>query len=309
MAKLSAKKPSKTPLQKAYNKERNRLKRQVQALEKRGYRFAKNIVPDIPKKITEASLRRVKNITLDDLYKKSRYYGQALDYETRSTKGTSGVRGRDLERSYSAQKGAETRRRSQVYRLIDELARSDRARDYAREQGDAQSVSYIDKAIDDISDIHDTDYTGTEKETPEDTDDNLEYIDGVLVNRETGEIIAYSSVVPEESRVKPSMSSSMFSQAVVSNFRESLSGFAPSLSSMLDEKLDRMIKTTSAEEVAEALSQMPDTLTERIQSFNGSYYDAIQSYFDELGTILQLTHEEQLELASMSDEYEDGYDI
>lgn len=294
MAKRSAKKPSKTPLQKAYNKERSRLKRQVQALEKRGYRFAKNIVPEIPKKITEASLRRVKNITLDDLYKKSRYYGNALDYETRTGGGTSGVRGRELERSFSAQRGAETRRRRTTSRLIDELARLSSARDYAREQGDRQSVNYIDEAIDGFLGINSTDYTSediVEKET------DYSFEDEEPINEYGGR------------RRKEPARPSLEEHGAVENFREKLSHFAPLVSDAFDRALDRLIDESSEHDVYEALKHMPDTLEERIQSFNGDYMRAIQSYFDDLGAFLKLSHEERLELASLSDEYEDGYDI
>lgn len=61
----------------AYRKERQRIQRQINRMTKRGYDVPE-LLPKIPKKITEASVRRLKKITTEKLYKESRF----IDFET-----------------------------------------------------------------------------------------------------------------------------------------------------------------------------------------------------------------------------------
>ena len=61
----------------AYRKERQRIQRQINRMKKRGYDVPE-ILPKIPKKITEASVRRLKKLTTEKLYKESRF----IDFET-----------------------------------------------------------------------------------------------------------------------------------------------------------------------------------------------------------------------------------
>lgn len=56
-----------TPLQKAYRRERNRIQRAIREVKK--YGFEPGIKPpDIPKKITQASVRRLQNISTKKIY-------------------------------------------------------------------------------------------------------------------------------------------------------------------------------------------------------------------------------------------------
>ena len=61
----------------AYRKERQRIQRQINRMTKRGYDVPE-LLPKIPKKITEASVRRLKKLTTEKLYKESRF----IDSET-----------------------------------------------------------------------------------------------------------------------------------------------------------------------------------------------------------------------------------
>ena len=61
-----------------YQKERKRVQAMVKRALERGYLVPKDFVPPIPKKITSASVSRLKKLTPDALYKKSKH----LDYET-----------------------------------------------------------------------------------------------------------------------------------------------------------------------------------------------------------------------------------
>lgn len=73
-----AKRKSKlTPTQQEYRRERQRIQRQINRMTNRGYDVPE-LLPKIPKKITEASVRRLKNLTTEKLYKESRF----IDIET-----------------------------------------------------------------------------------------------------------------------------------------------------------------------------------------------------------------------------------
>lgn len=73
-----AKRKSKlTPTQQEYRRERQRIQRQINRMTKRGYDVPE-LLPKIPKKITEASVRRLKKLTTEKLYKESRF----IDFET-----------------------------------------------------------------------------------------------------------------------------------------------------------------------------------------------------------------------------------
>ena len=92
-------------LNKAYAKERNRVKSFVRRAEKRGYSFPESIVPSIPKRKTEASIRKLKKLTKEVLYSKASYGGAATYGEI-----VSGKEGLKLERQLSAKRASETRK-------------------------------------------------------------------------------------------------------------------------------------------------------------------------------------------------------
>lgn len=88
-----AKRKSKlTPTQQEYRKERQRIQRQINRMTKRGYDVPE-LLPKIPKKITEASVRRLKKLTTEKLYKESRF----IDTETGEI--LTSKEGQELERS------------------------------------------------------------------------------------------------------------------------------------------------------------------------------------------------------------------
>lgn len=88
-----AKRKSKlTPTQQAYRRERQRIQRQINRMTKRAYDVP-DLLPEIPKKITEASVRRLKKITTEKLYEESRF----IDIETGEI--LTAKEGRALERS------------------------------------------------------------------------------------------------------------------------------------------------------------------------------------------------------------------
>lgn len=89
----------------AYNKQLRRIRAFIRGAEKRGYDFGSNAIPNRPKRITAASVRRLEKITPEKLYKKARYGGEASYGEI-----VSGQVGRKLEKKLSAQRAATTRK-------------------------------------------------------------------------------------------------------------------------------------------------------------------------------------------------------
>ena len=93
--------PEQQALEREVKKERKRAKQLVTRATKRGFSFPENIVPDLPKNITEATLRKYKRLTPEYLYSKAVYV---------SPEGTTytGSQRRSQERSEASQKAAET---------------------------------------------------------------------------------------------------------------------------------------------------------------------------------------------------------
>lgn len=95
---------AKSLTEKAYDKERRRIQNFMRRAEKRGYRFSDSVIPKKPKKITAASVKRLKNITPTKLYKESRFIDPESGVEL------AGVVARDYERSAAGRKAAATRK-------------------------------------------------------------------------------------------------------------------------------------------------------------------------------------------------------
>lgn len=66
-----AKRKKQTENQKAYQKERKRLLQAVRRAEKQGYIFPKDIVPELPKRVTKKQLENIQKIKPKQLYKKA----------------------------------------------------------------------------------------------------------------------------------------------------------------------------------------------------------------------------------------------
>lgn len=107
MAKKTLKKQSakQQAINKAYAKERSRIKSFLRRASKRGYQFPEDITPAIPKRKTEASIRKLKRLTKDVLYEKAIYGGSASYGEI-----VSGKEGLKLERKERAKRASETRK-------------------------------------------------------------------------------------------------------------------------------------------------------------------------------------------------------
>lgn len=87
-----------------YNKERRRIQNFLRRAEKRDYIGTEDILPPVPKTVTQASVRRLKKLTANELYKKMKF----VDRETGAI--YSGTRGREIEREQAGKKAARTRK-------------------------------------------------------------------------------------------------------------------------------------------------------------------------------------------------------
>lgn len=93
-------------LKQQYMAQRRRIQRFLSSAKKRGYSFDYNL-PSIPKKITEGSIRKLKEVTPKKLYEKSTFTGTTATGEQVTV---SGRQGRNIERSKSAAKAVATRK-------------------------------------------------------------------------------------------------------------------------------------------------------------------------------------------------------
>ena len=98
-----------TPIQQQYRKERRRIQNAMNRLEKQGYVLQGDLLPSVPKKVTQASINRLKKINTEAIYKKS----VRLDTETGET--TPGIVARDKARSQRAKEAARRRSFKQEY--------------------------------------------------------------------------------------------------------------------------------------------------------------------------------------------------
>ena len=98
-----------TSVQQQYKKERNRIQSAMRRLEKQGYVLPDDLLPSTPKKITQASINRLKKITSESIYKKSK----KLDFET--GEAIPGIVARDKARSQRAKEAARRRSFKQEY--------------------------------------------------------------------------------------------------------------------------------------------------------------------------------------------------
>lgn len=105
-----AKRLKQTPAERAYSKQVKRIKQFISRAEKRGYQFSEDVLPQRPKRVTQASVRKLAKLTPEKLYQKAVYGGLASEGEI--VPATEGVK---LERSLRAKKAAETRK----YRLAE----------------------------------------------------------------------------------------------------------------------------------------------------------------------------------------------
>ena len=133
-----AKRLKQTQSERAYAKQVKRIKQFISRAEKRGYKFSEDVLPQKPKRITQASVRKLAKLTPEKLYQKAVYGGSASYGEI--VTGTEGVK---LERSFKAQKAAETRK----YRLSEPSQEPTNTPGFVPPENISEDSSFFDAVI------------------------------------------------------------------------------------------------------------------------------------------------------------------
>lgn len=76
----------KSPVEQEYNKQLKRVKSFIRRAEKKGFVFSENVIPSRPKRITQASVRKLEKLTPNKLYQKAKYVSEATYGEVISGK-------------------------------------------------------------------------------------------------------------------------------------------------------------------------------------------------------------------------------
>ena len=75
-----------SPVKQEYNKQLKRVKSFIHRAEKKGFVFSENVIPSRPKRITQASVRKLEKLTPNKLYQKAEYVSEATYGEVISGK-------------------------------------------------------------------------------------------------------------------------------------------------------------------------------------------------------------------------------
>ena len=133
-----AKRHKQTPTERAYSKQVRRIKQFIRRAEKRGFYFNENVLPQRPKRITQASVRKLSKLTPEKLYQKAEYGGIASYGEV-----VSGVKGVRLERSLRVKKAAEIRK----YRLAEPKQETTNTQGFVPPENISEDASFFDAVV------------------------------------------------------------------------------------------------------------------------------------------------------------------
>lgn len=133
-----AKRHKQTQAERDYSKQVRRIKQFIRKSEKRGYQFDEDVIPQRPKRITQASVRKLAKLTPEKLYQKAEYASQASYGEV-----VTGVKGARLERSLRAKKAAETRK----YRLAEPRQEPTNTQGFVPPENISEDTSFFDAVV------------------------------------------------------------------------------------------------------------------------------------------------------------------
>lgn len=133
-----AKRRKQTPAERAYSKQVKRIKQFIIRAEKRGYKFSEDVLPQKPKRVTQASVRKLAKLTPEKLYQKAIYGGLASEGEI--VPATVGVK---LERSLRSKKAAETRK----YRLAKPVQESTNTPGFVPPENISEDGTFFDAVV------------------------------------------------------------------------------------------------------------------------------------------------------------------
>ena len=256
-----AKKRTLSPTERAYSAQVKRIKNFIRRAEKRGYIFNENTLPTKPKRITQASVRRLQRLTPQQLYKKAQYSGQLSE-----GKLVSAQTGLQLEKSARIEKAKRTRERKRIAK-----------------QADLELKQWLDqyRYEDEESGIHEP-----EPEKPE----ILELAADDNINPETGEILEPVREQPiEHEWVQDNISEDpyFFDNIVIGNFRLSIDKYVHGGGrNIIDKWLKECIAQTDQHSVAMMLQQGAEaglTITPKVM-YDGKlmtdYITRMMNYLD-----------------------------
>lgn len=133
-----AKRHKQTQAERDYSKQIRRVKQFIRRAEKRGYKFDEDVIPQRPKRITQASVRKLAKLTPEKLYQKAEYGGVASYGEV-----VSGVKGARLERSLREKKATETRK----YRLEEPRQEPINTQGFVPPENIAEDESFFENVV------------------------------------------------------------------------------------------------------------------------------------------------------------------
>lgn len=133
-----AKRRKQTPAERAYSKQVKRIKQFISRAEKRGYQFSDNVLPQRPKRVTQASVKKLAKITPEKLYKKAVYGGLATMGEI-----VPAIEGLKLERSLRAKKASQTRK----YRLAHPTQQSTNTPGFEPPENISEDATFFDAVV------------------------------------------------------------------------------------------------------------------------------------------------------------------
>lgn len=153
-----AKKRKQTEAEKLYAKQLKRIKQFIRRAEKRGYVFKEDIIPQKPKKVTKASVRKLEKLTPEKLYKKSLYVEESTGEIKEAQKRLK------EERKQRAIKAAKTRKQRQKDRRNWTKEDADKHREQLPSEGKEVFRNIIDDFVSRLQ--IDTSWVGRKRRRP-----------------------------------------------------------------------------------------------------------------------------------------------
>lgn len=133
-----SKRHKQTPTERAYSKQVRRIKQFISRAEKRGFHFNENTLPKRPKRITQASVRKLAKLTPNKLYEKAEYasslsYGEIVP----------AIVGFKLEQTARVKKGVETKK----YKLTHPTQEPTNTKGFVPPENVSEDVSFFDAVV------------------------------------------------------------------------------------------------------------------------------------------------------------------
>lgn len=153
-----AKKQKQSEAEKLYAKQLKRIKQFIRRAEKRGFIFEEDVIPQKPKKVTKASVRKLEKLTPEKLYKKSLYLEESTGEIEVAQKR------RKEERKQSAKKAAKTRKERQKARRNWTKEDAEKHRDQLPNGGKESFRNVIDEYVSRLQ--IDTSWLGKKRRRP-----------------------------------------------------------------------------------------------------------------------------------------------